>query len=216
MSSLVSWLLTLALPAVIAAAAVLAVLDDWRVRLAALAVLYSAAALLVTQLVVRDVAAARLVAGLLVTVILGLTMWQVSFRRPEAGQARSAGWRHLELPTGFAFRLIAALMMLVVAAYLAEQPRLVLPGLRGQPALNTASYMLMALGLLKLGLSEEPMHSGMALLTLLTGFELFYVAVEPSLAIVALLAAVHFAIAVAVSYLTVVQYAGSSEEAVVG
>jgi hypothetical protein len=70
-----------------------------------------------------------------------------------------------------------------------------------------ASYLLMALGLLGLGLTEEPMNAGMALLTLLNGFELFYAAVEPSLAVVALLAAVAFGIVLAVSFLAGRQYA---------
>jgi hypothetical protein len=96
----------------------------------------------------------------------------------------------------------------VAALYVAAQAAFTLPGLDGEPLLNTASYGLMALGLLNLGLTEEPLKAGMGLLTVLIGFEVFYAAVEPALAIVALLAAVEFAVALAVSYLALVQRGG--------
>ena len=56
------------------------------------------------------------------------------------------------------------------------------------------------------------MNAGLGLLTLLTGFELIYAAVEPSLAVVALLAGVDFAVALAVSYLAFVRYAAPESE----
>jgi hypothetical protein len=74
-----------------------------------------------------------------------------------------------------------------------------------------AGYLLCGLGLLSLGLSEEPLRAGLSLLTLLSGFELLYVAVESSLAIVALLAVVDFAVALAVSYLALVNLSERKE-----
>jgi hypothetical protein len=102
-------------------------------------------------------------------------------------------------------------MVSVATIYLAGQPQFVLPGLDHNPALNTASYVLMGLGLLNLGLTEEPMNAGMGLLTTLIGFEMFYAAVEPSLAVVALLAGIHFAVALAISYLALLHHAGRDE-----
>jgi hypothetical protein len=99
----------------------------------------------------------------------------------------------------------------VVAFYLSAQRDLMLPGLEARPVLNVASYVLLALGLTSLGLTEEPMNAGMGLLVLVNGFELFYAAVEPSLAVVALLAAVELAIALAVSYLATLQYSREPE-----
>ena len=57
--------------------------------------------------------------------------------------------------------------------------------------------MLAGLGLLQIGLNEMPMQVGFGLLTLLSGFDLFYVALEPSLAVAGLLSAVGFLIALA-------------------
>ena len=88
-----------------------------------------------------------------------------------------------------------------------------MPGLDKYPSINTAAYSLMALGLLNLGLTEEPINAGMGLLTLLIGFELFYAVLEPALAVVALLAGVQLGIAVAVSYLALLQHAGPESPA---
>jgi len=101
----------------------------------------------------------------------------------------------------------------VSALYIAGQPNLVLPGLDQAPAINSASYLLMALGLLNLGLTEEPVGAGLGLLTFLLGFETFYAAVEPSLAVVALMAAVEVGIALAVSYLAALQQGSGRGEA---
>jgi RsiW-degrading membrane proteinase PrsW (M82 family) len=64
---------------------------------------------------------------------------------------------------------------------------------------------LIAMGLLGLGLTEEPLKAGMLLLAVLMGFELYYSAVEPALAVMALLAAMNFAIALAACYLAVIK-----------
>jgi hypothetical protein len=113
-------------------------------------------------------------------------------------------------PTNFPFRVAAALMAGAAAWYLATRPGYVLPGLDSLPATNTAALLLMSLGLLNLGLTEEPLNAGMGLLVLLLGFELFYAAVEPSLAVMALLVGVEFSIALAVSYLALVGHRPAS------
>ncbi len=215
MDEILPRLLTPALINLLVAASALVLFGDWRLRLGALAVQYAAAAILVTQAVVLEVAFAKFVVGCLVVAILVITAAQFNFGRPAAGQPQAepdaAPQRRLELPTGFPFRLMATLMFIIAAVYLASQPNMVLPGLEVAPAINVASYLLMALGLLNLGLSEEPLRAGTGLLTLMTGFELYYATIEPSLAVIALLAAAEFAVALAVSYLTVLEHGGSGE-----
>lgn len=216
MDVVLSRLLTPALINLLLAAVLLVVFTDWRVRLAALAIQYAGAAILVTQVVLLEVALARFVVGGLVVTILVITAAQFNFGQPSElqpvpGDEPEAPPRRRESPTGLPFRLMATVMFGIAALYVAGQPNMVLPGLQVVPAINTASYVLMALGLLNLGLGEEPMQAGTGLLTLLTGFELFYAVVEPSLAVVALLAVAEFGVALAVSYLTVLQHGGSSE-----
>ena len=55
--------------------------------------------------------------------------------------------------------------------------------------------------------------AGLGLLTLLLGFETFYTVIEPSLAVVALMAAVEVAVALAVSYLAALQHGSGRDEA---
>jgi hypothetical protein len=207
---MIETLLGLTTPMVVAtglAAGLLVVVGDWRISIAALAVVYGGVAVLVLPLVLPEVAGAKFMVGVLIVCILVLTGGQLNFGRPatvEAAPRSDAPRRPLfEAATSFPFRLAAAVMVGLAAWYLATQPAYVLPGLEAAPAINTASYLLMALGLLKLGLTEEPINAGLGLLVLLLGFELFYAAVEPSLAIMALLAGVEFAIALAVSYLAI-------------
>ncbi|MFA9489706.1 MAG: hypothetical protein ACERK1_00570, partial [Anaerolineales bacterium] len=56
-------------------------------------------------------------------------------------------------------------------------------------------------GILILGLFDSAFRVGIGLLVMLAGFDIIYSSVEPSLAIVALLALVHLGIALVVSYL---------------
>jgi hypothetical protein len=199
-----------ALLALSAAAALLVLVSDWRVTLAALGTVYLGAAVLTTQLVLLDVGVVRLITGALTVSILSLTSLQVH-RAGEPNLGVEGAWRRIDLPTGLPFRIMAALLAIVVANYLAGERSLMLPGLEGVPAANSAAYILLVFGLLNLGLTEEPMNTGCALLTLLVGFQLMYAAVEPSLAIIALLAAAELGIALAVSYLLVQQYRVASE-----
>jgi hypothetical protein len=216
MEELIARLVTPALINLLLAAGALVLFNDWRIRLVALAVQYTSAAILISQAVLLEVAFARFVVGCLVVAILAITAAQFNFGRPAraapAPEANpDASPRRLEVPTGFPFRLMATLMFVIAALYLASQPNMVLPGLQVAPAVNVASYLLMALGLLNLGLSEEPMRAGTSLLTLMTGFQIFYAVVEPSLAVIALLAAAEFGVALAVSYLTVLQFSRAGE-----
>jgi hypothetical protein len=194
-------------------ASALVILNDWRASFAALAAQYVFAAALTAQIVVSQVAVVKVLVGLLVVGIFALTGRQVNFGRPPApDDGAAAPSPPFEFATNFPFRVLAAVMVVVAAWYTASQPRFALPGL--PLGLNIASYLLIALGLLNLGLTEEPMNAGMGLLTVLIGFEMLYAAFEQSLAVAALLAAVQFGVALAVSYLALLSRpAGEKERA---
>ena len=101
------------------------------------------------------------------------------------------------------FCLLAGLLV-SVASYTAAL-RFPLPEV--PPDITLACYLLVGLGLLLIGLSEAPMQVGLGLLTFLSGFDLLYVALEPSLAVAGLLGAVSFLIALATAYLRAAQIA---------
>ncbi len=214
-------LISVALLGLLVAASILVLTNSWRLRFLALLAQYLGVAALLTQIVVWQVVLVRLIVGLGIVGILLLTSreltgafpWQrrllplgLDFSAPLP--ALSGLWR-AEYSADYPFRAVAVIMALVAAASLAGQPNPLFPGL--MPDLKMAGYLLGGLGLFSLGLSEEPLRAGLGLLTLLTGFEMLYLVVEPSLAIVALLAVVDFAVTLAVSYLALLQASARKE-----
>jgi hypothetical protein len=194
---------------------------SWRWRVAALAAQYVCVAVLLTQIAIWQVAVVRLIVGAGIVGILALTgrdvtgtfPWNRRPAPPTGGPVTplsvlTALWK-TQFSADFPFRAVAVAMAIVAAASLAGQPNPLLLDL--PPVPKMAGYLLCGLGLISLGLSEEPLRAGLSLLTLLSGFELLYVAVESSLAIVALLAVVDFAVALAVSYLALVNVPARKE-----
>lgn len=199
-------LASLGLLGLLVSASLLVIANSWRLKLAALAVQYVCVAALLTQIVIWQVVLVRLIVGAGIVGILTLTSRELTGRYPWPQgappaaplPALSAFWKS-EFTSDFPFRVVVVALAIVVAGSLAGLPNAVLQGLT--PGVKMAGYLLCGLSLLSLGLSEEPLRAGLSLLTLLSGFELLYVVVEPSLAILALLAAVDFGVALAVSYL---------------
>lgn len=207
MTAILSQLTTPVLAGLILTASALVIFNDWRLSFTALAAQYVLAAALIAQIVVWQVAIVKVLVGLLVIGIFVLTGREANFGRlrrapPAPDEA--------PFPTNFPFRLLAAVMGVVAAWYTANQPGFELPGL--PLGLNIAGYVLIALGLLNLGLTEEPMNVGMGLLTGLIGFEMLYAVFEQSLAVAGLLAAVEFGVALAVSYLALLQDAAAEKD----
>ncbi|MBL8044988.1 MAG: hypothetical protein JNL09_00525 [Anaerolineales bacterium] len=211
MSVVFQWLPVIALLGVLLTAIILTLTVEWRVTFAALGLQYIFAALLLTQAVVWQVAAVEAVVGILVVIILTLTGRQINFGRMASspavqlpGQlARLVG--PIEFQTNVPFRLIAILLAAVLVWFTVVVGNYVLPGL--PLPLNLAGVWLIFLGLFGLGFTDEPMNAGAALLTTITGFEIIYAPLEPSLLVVASLAVVNFAIALAVSYLALLRVA---------
>lgn len=205
-----------ALTGVLVIASILTLAVDWRLRFALLIVQYGLAAVIVAQAVSWQVALVKGVVGALVVLILVLTGREVGFaRRPVSAEAepedaaprsRLFTLRRIEVQTNLPFRVIAVLLAVVAIWYLVTETGYAVPGV--PLGVNLAGDLLIGLGLLGLGLSEEPMDAGIGLLMVLNGFELLYSPVEQSLAMAALLAAVNFGVALAISHLTLLRYAG--------
>ncbi|HEY42487.1 MAG TPA: hypothetical protein G4O11_00705 [Anaerolineae bacterium] len=189
-----NWLEEFAIIASIAVAftgALLILLDNRRLLLVTLAVQYIFVAWLVGLSLPLQVAAAKLVAGLLACAIVAVALANVGW----TGQLLIPK----TIPSGTIFRAIALCLVLMTALGLGGDIWMTLPKIS-----TVASYgatFLIAIGLLQLGLQEEPVKVGVGLLTIISGFEVTYTTIEPSLAVMALLAAVHLGIAVVVSYL---------------
>ncbi len=176
------------------AGALVIVLNDRRWMLLMLACVYVALTWLSAISLPIQVSAVKLVGGMMACAVLALSIMRVGH---ESEIVEREG-----LPSGIAFRVIAVLLVSASAWGLAERGWMLLPGSVSLSA-TSGAMLLLSLGLLHLGISEEPFRVGMGLLTALAGFEILYVAVEPSLAVLALMAAVHIGIAIIVSYLVV-------------
>lgn len=175
-------------------AGLLIALDSRRLGVGLLAVQYLWVAWLAGLALPLPIAAAKLVAGLMTCGILALSVATLHWETPAPPTGA--------VPRGHVFRWIAVLLVATVALGLGRTNWMGFPGVASAAA--AGSSFLMALGLLQIGITEDTLRVGTGLLTLLSGFEIVYSAIEPSLAVIALLAAVHLGIALVVSYLLLV------------
>lgn len=190
---------------VLATAAIIALFWDWRLALLALLAQYLAAGLLFIDLLEPRLAIVKLFAGLFVCLMLYWTARETAWSPP----APDGVW-HLRLgPLALPFtrsallRLAGVLILIPAVTLLAPRAALRLPGLTETLAhVNLAVLGMAGLGLLALAVSRDPLPAGMGLLTFLTGFELFYSALDQSVAMLIALAALNFGLTLAIAYLT--------------
>ncbi len=176
--------------------AMLVVLNGHRLLAAALAVQYVLAGLLVAGSLGVGVAGVQILGGLLATTIVWLT-WESADR--AGGPASSEN----DLMSVRSFRWVAVFLVLFAAWGLGRRDWMGLPGLSRTGTLGASFLML--LGLLQASLYRVPMRVILGLLTVLSGFGIAYGAVESSLAVFALLIVVLLGLALAGSYLTILQ-----------
>jgi len=197
---------TPAIVGLIVTASLIVIISDWRFSLAALLGQYVLVGLLLTRLIQPQVAVIKVLIGALVCVVLYLTARLVS-ESSEAPPSEREDTEDGRLPLhairgktslpNLAFRLLAALFVGLAVYSLSK--RYPLPEV--PPDIGLACYWLASLGLLALMLTEEPLKAGMGLLTLVTGFELFFSVLERSLSVVGFLGIANFLIALAIAYL---------------
>lgn len=175
-------------------AGVIAGQSDRRLSLALLIIQYAGVTVLAAQFIPLTIVAVKMAGGLIACSILGVTL----ARLPRAAEPQE----RQVIPGGRLFRLISVLFVAVAGWGLSRDRWMGTLTLESNAALGSA--LLMTLGLLQLGTSDSPFGVGLGILTMLSGFEIAYASVEPSLAVLALLAMVHIGISLTVSYLVLV------------
>lgn len=200
---------------VIAAAAIVIIVWDWRISLLALAFHYLVGGLLFADILDPRLTVIKIWVGLFACLILYFTARQTNWGRLPADitaaeaiqlrQERQLRFGPYLLPSSTPFRIFLTLMVVLVVATIAQQPGYHLPAVPDH--LNLAIFGLLGLGLLGMSLTSEPLRAGMALLLFMTGFELFYNTLEQSIAMLALLAIANLVMALAVAYLTQARHA---------
>lgn len=188
-------------------AALLVVLTNWRLLIFALGAQYLLTGLLLSRAVPIELGMVKALVGIMICPVLYIT-------------ARRVKWGHLEddeidneksksrlawlISPGLPMRLIIATTGVVLSLSLALRNPLPITGDQVVSRdITIGTYALLLLGLLNMALNENPLKVGLGLLSLLTGFELFYTVVQPALTIVGLLGLTNLIIALAIAYLTI-------------
>jgi hypothetical protein len=104
--------------------------------------------------------------------------------------------------SGWIFRILAAVLVWILV-YTASP--LLANWIPIKPTILWGGFILVAMGLLQLGMTTHPMRVVLGLLTLLSGFEIIYAAIEVSVLVTGLLALINLGMALVGSYLVNVE-----------
>ena len=173
---------------------------DWRWSIILLAVQYLGMLVLTLQHWPLGMASVKVVAGWMSAVILGMTRSGISHDNLDEESTR---------PRGRLFHLFAACMVALIVTVVTPSVDTIIadPGF----AVTGGSLLLIGLGLLHLGITENVLRVTMGLMTILSGFEILYSAVEGSVLVAALLAVINLGLALVGAYLLVASNAQEIE-----
>lgn len=201
-------------------ALLLLIASDWRLSIAALAIQYVGAFILVSQEWPVVMAVTRLIAGWMAGAVLAMALVslprQSEGRRdmeaastPRASRIRGRLQSWFGLAPGPVFYLLISLLSGLMA--FSQLPRL----LSWIPEINLAqgwgSLILITLGVLKLGFASRPLHATLGLLCLFSGFEILYAAISDAPLVAGLSAAIELGLALVGAYLLLAPYMEPNE-----
>jgi hypothetical protein len=179
----------------------LLIVRDWRWSIILLAVQYLGMFILTLQHWPLGMASVKLVAGWMSAAILGMTR---SGFPSQLINERSI-W-----PRGRLFRLFAAGIILLIVSMATPSVDTIMAD--AGYAITGGSLLLVGMGLLHLGITSSTLRVVTGLLTVLSGFEILYSAVEGSILVAALLATINLGLALVGAYLLIAQNAPQEVE----
>ncbi len=160
---------------------------DWRASIGLLGIQYLAMFLVVLMMWPFSVALIKLMVGWMVAAVLSTSgAAQVDFSEEQL------------MPMGRIFRITLAALLLIVVLSVAPQLTDLLPEINIW--VMRCGLLSLCLGLAHVGISTRPFRIILGLLTVLTGFEILYAAVEVSFLVIGLLAGVNMALSLAGVY----------------
>src|SRR5512139_3728428 len=172
----------------------LLIVRDWRWSLILLAVQFLGVFLLTLQHWPLGMSAVKLVAGWMSAAILGMT--RSSF--PSLEIEEQGFW-----PRGRLFRLFAAGIILLIVWVITPTVDTIMAD--AGYAITGGALILIGMGLLHLGMTSYILRVVIGLMTVLSGFEIIYSAVEGSILVAALLATINLGLALVGAYLMIAQ-----------
>jgi hypothetical protein len=173
---------------------------DWRWLIIFLAVQYAGVFILTLQHWPLGMASVKVIAGWMSAAILGMTRSNLVDEQSDTTGI---------LPQGRLFRFIAAIIVGSIAA--SGTPLVDTMMADAGLAVSAGSLILIGMGLLHLGVTDRILQVTVGLMTVLAGFEILYAAVENSILVAALLAAINLGLALAGSYLMIATNAIEAE-----
>jgi hypothetical protein len=175
---------------VLATSAGLLISRDWRLELGLLGLQYLGVFWLTNQHWPISMAAIKLVTGWMAIAILGIT--RLNLKDVDADSEQF--W-----PQGRLFRLFATGIVTMIVVTASPRVEAIIPGI-GLPIIYS-SLTLIGLGMLHLGITAQPFRVILGLLTVLSGFEALYAALESSILVAAMLSTVNLGMALVGAYL---------------
>ena len=174
---------------------------SWRVSIILLSVQYLAMFILLLLRLPIGLASVKVVSGWMSSAILGMTR---SGLTGNAAVDEESIW-----PRGRLFRLFMASVVGILVA--GATPTVDTLMADAGFAITGGSLMLIAMGLLHLGITSQVLRVTLGLLTVLTGFEILYSTVEVSALVTALLATITLGLSLVGSYLMIATGASEAE-----
>ncbi len=179
---------------------VILVSRDWRLSVGALALQYLGVLILVRLSWPLGMAFIKLVAGWMACTVLFVGgSGSIKYQTGEQGRI-----------SGIMFRLLSAALLGLVVASAIPRISIWLPEITMEQLFGGG--ILIALGLLQLSLTNESLRVFLGLLTVLSGFEILYAAVETSALVAGLLAIVSLGLAFVSAYLLAIPAVEAPEE----
>lgn len=173
---------------------------DWRLSIWLLSMQYIGVFVLVLDSWPVTMAATKLIAGWMSGAILGIAIQtSTDLRQKLQEEAPNTSLSIRQQLSRDSFYLLVALLVLL-AVFSAAAP---LSGWVKEisPTASWGALVLMSMGLLKLGFTNQPLHVILSLLTTLSGFEVFYAHVETSALVAGLLAMSNLGLAFVGAYM---------------
>ena len=190
------------LAALVGSATIILLVRNWRIALPALIVQYVVVGIMLARVIQPGVALIKPAAGALVCLALSIAAQRADDLRARRGESiaveriRNVSWH--SVPAQVLLRAITT--ALVLTAAFGATVRFPLPG--NTRELGLGAYMLLASGVLLVATAPEALNVGIGLLMFISGVELAYTPLEPSVSVSVLLGFMTLLVGFAVAYLT--------------
>lgn len=194
---------------VILTAAVIFIVRNWKLALIALVVQYLVAGFLFADMLLPHLAFTYVLMGLFIVLMLFFTASQVNWGKlppditseeaQQLDQERIVRVGRFPLPADFLLRFILAVASALFVLAIYQRQLISLPV--APEHFSLAIFGMASFGVLGMSLTTEPFKAGLGLLTFMTGFQIFYSALEQSTAMLIMLIAANLILNIAISYL---------------